>query len=287
MAGVGIPLAILAVYAGSWALAALLGFFAVGASLEIYRLAALRGVRPFPLPGAMLSAALILAAAYWPDAALASQVFWTLTILAVIVLFVAATWLRQADDQPLLAVGVTVVGGLLTGGTLAYGLFLRHLPLMAVPGASEALVGTVVLFFPLALTWINDSMAFVVGTKWGRNKLIPAISPKKTVEGALAGFCGSVLAGTVYAGIIFQVWLGLPVSALLGAIGGALVSIAAQLGDLAESHIKREAGVKDSGTMLPGHGGALDRCDALFFSLPVAYWYLFYVLGAAGSVACR
>jgi len=174
-------------------------------------------------------------------------------------------------------------GALLTGGTLVFALFLRHLQLPPALGPTSPLLGGAFVVFALAMTWINDSLAYFIGMRWGRRRLLPAISPKKTVEGALAGFIGASLIGGVLGAAVFQGYFGLPFGPFLGAGAGASIAGAAQLGDLAESHIKRAAGVKDSGGLLPGHGGLLDRCDALFFSLPVAYWYFALVLGLAGG----
>lgn len=115
--------------------------------------------------------------------------------------------------------------------------------------------------------WVGDSAAYYVGKTLGRHPLAPNISPKKTIEGAVAGLIGSVIAG-----VALGVWLlGEPglnlvlVSVVTGASG--------QAGDLAESLLKRSAGVKDSSSILPGHGGILDRLDSLFFAAPVFYWF--------------
>jgi len=119
-----------------------------------------------------------------------------------------------------------------------------------------------------AIIWIGDSAAYYCGRAFGKRRLAPGLSPKKTVEGAIAGCIGSVAAG-----VIGGRWL----------LGGtrldliwisAITAVAGQLGDLAESMLKRSAGVKDSSSILPGHGGILDRLDSLFFATPVFYWLL-------------
>ena len=119
-----------------------------------------------------------------------------------------------------------------------------------------------------AIIWIGDSAAYYCGRAFGARSLAPGLSPKKTVEGAIAGCIGSMAAG-----VIGGRWL-------LGATRfdliwiSAVTAIAGQLGDLAESMLKRSAGVKDSSSILPGHGGILDRLDSLFFATPVFYWLL-------------
>jgi phosphatidate cytidylyltransferase len=112
--------------------------------------------------------------------------------------------------------------------------------------------------FTVLVVWATDFVAFFGGRYLGRRKLAPRLSPGKTVEGAVAG----VAAGTAVA------WYG-----GLGVVFGVLVAVAAVVGDLFESWLKRRAGVKDSGNILPGHGGVLDRFDSLFLASPVAYWF--------------
>ena len=118
---------------------------------------------------------------------------------------------------------------------------------------------------------MGDTFAYGVGSRWGRAKLIETVSPNKTVVGAVAGLLGSVLAGGIYA----RLWLSeVPGFALSWPVGAALsvpIAIAGQVGDLAESVIKRDAGVKDSSHLMPGHGGVLDRLDAIFFTVPLTY----------------
>ena len=122
------------------------------------------------------------------------------------------------------------------------------------------------LFFAFALNWVGDSAAYYIGRRFGKHKLAPVVSPKKSWEGAIASVLGSVLFGVLYLGHFMPQlpWWQVTVMAVLGNAAG-------QFGDLAESAMKRGAGVKDSGNLLPGHGGMLDRVDSSLFALPVVY----------------
>ena len=149
-------------------------------------------------------------------------------------------------------------------GTAYIGWMLSHLILLRGLEGGIALI-----FFVFLVTWASDTAAYYVGSSFGTHKLAPRMSPGKTIEGAIAGLVGSVLmAGIAKFG--FMPWLDLKdcliVGLLLGSIG--------QAGDLFESRLKRHAGVKDSGTILPGHGGLLDRVDSLIFTAPVFYYYV-------------
>jgi len=134
--------------------------------------------------------------------------------------------------------------------------------------------GAAWIFLILCLAFGGDTSAFYVGTYLGRRKLCPAVSPKKTIEGALGGLVGSLLVASVAKAFL------LPSLPWVAAIPFFLIAAAAgQLGDLFESAIKRSAGIKDSGGLLPGHGGILDRIDGLLFVAPLTYLFKFYLTG--------
>lgn len=125
----------------------------------------------------------------------------------------------------------------------------------------------------LIMTMVCDSSAYFVGSAWGQHRLYPAISPKKSVEGAIGGLAGSVLAA-----LSAPLWL-LPDAGWVNCLMiGVLAGVLGQLGDLFESMIKRYADIKDSGTIFPGHGGMLDRIDSLLFSFPAVFVFLYFTL---------
>ena len=124
-------------------------------------------------------------------------------------------------------------------------------------------------FFLLVTVWICDTAAYLFGKRFGRHKLRPTISPAKTIEGTIAGIVFGTLGALGVWSLFLQEILSLPHALILG----ILLSIVGQLSDLSESIIKRSADVKDSGHLIPGHGGLLDRCDSLIFSAPALYIY--------------
>jgi phosphatidate cytidylyltransferase len=147
-----------------------------------------------------------------------------------------------------------------------------------VPALRDLPNGPSLVVFLLCVVWAGDIAAFYVGRAWGRHKMAPTLSPNKSWEGALGSIAGSLLITGVLLGLAHL--LQLHDSALLSypediwywMTLAVVVNIAAQVGDLAESALKRSAGVKDSGSLLPGHGGVLDRIDALLLAAP-ALWY--------------
>jgi phosphatidate cytidylyltransferase len=128
--------------------------------------------------------------------------------------------------------------------------------------------GYKLVFFLLLVVWLGDTGAYYVGKQFGKHKLSPRISPKKTIEGLIGGVSASIITALV---IHFTFFPAFPL--LHAVIAGVLLSIAGVIGDLAESMWKRSAAVKDSGTLIPGHGGFLDRFDSILFTAPILYCY--------------
>lgn len=182
----------------------------------------------------------------------------------VYVIAIVVLWARTPVEQALPALGI-----------LCFGLPYLALPAVSLSGVKSADPWLLVLL--LAIVWIGDSTAYYGGSTLGRHKLAPRVSPNKTLEGAIAGLLGSLAAC-----VAWSLWRLDRVDTGLLVLAG-LCAIAAQLGDLVESMMKRGANVKDSGTLLPGHGGALDRLDALLFAAPLFYAVILMVGAEAFS----
>ena len=273
-AALGIPLVLGALAAGRAGLVVLSAALALLAALELDALLERVRMRPGRWQAGLYVPAALLAVLNVPPgkaAAAAAEALagvWLLTAAGQ----VAAALPARGEDLPARLVG-RLAGGLLAAVYVAWPLSLwPALYGLGLPGGRQRALACAAL--PLAVTWLTDTAAYFVGLRWGRRRLAPGLSPNKSVEGAAAGLAAGALAGAVVAP-----WLGWPAAG--GAAAGGLVSAAAQLGDLWESAIKRAAGVKDSGRLLPGHGGVLDRFDALLFALPAAY-YLCRAFGVDG-----
>lgn len=282
---IGMPVAVALAWIGRWGLGPVLALFCAGAALEVYRLAEERGVSALRWPGALGGAILVMLVTAYPSVAEAAPRVWTFVVAFLLVLMALAIWQRGVDGQPMLSVAVTALGAVVPAATMGFLIFLRHLPVASPPQADElwpSLVGVALVAYPLAVTWMTDSAAFFGGRRWGETKLAPRLSPGKTREGAMLGLLGGTLGGWIVAELVMNLWLGVPINGLAGAAGGLMISVVSQTGDLAESAWKREAGVKDSGTLFPGHGGILDRMDALLFTIPASYWWLAVVLPGVG-----
>jgi CDP-diglyceride synthetase len=138
--------------------------------------------------------------------------------------------------------------------------------------------GRELVLLVLFSTFACDTVAFLIGRTWGRHLMAPAISPKKTWEGAVAGFGGAVAAALALRSLLNLGDWELPLSYIQTVALGCLIGLFAQLGDLLESLIKRRAGAKDSGRLMPGHGGILDRVDSLVFTGAIVYYYVIWVV---------
>lgn len=246
-----IPIVAAVLYLGGWWFTGTILLVAGLAAYEFYGLlgeADLRGCRPL---GLAMIATMILGAA---------QTEWKLWLdgLFTLLILVSLVWHMWQKSRP--APGsdwmVTVAGMLYLGWLGSRFVALRVLP-----------DGMWWVALVLLSTWITDSGAYFVGRRWGRRKLAPRLSPKKTWEGAVGGWLvGAALTPAVAAVMGLSPWHGLAV--------GILTATVAPFGDLAESMFKRQVGVKDSGTLIPGHGGMLDRIDSLLFVVPVIFYYV-------------
>ncbi len=272
-AAILIPLVVAAIWWGpTWLIAIVSGFVAIIALLEFFSIASQQGVQAYRFWSCLAAAGII--ALQWYESRLASVLHLSdlldrspkITLefaLFGFALGVAAIVMgsRRSLTEVLPSISVS-----------AAGLIFVVIPFSAVvriDGADR--FGPQLLLFTVVLVWVGDSAAYFVGSSIGRWKMAPKISPNKTWEGASAN-----LLGALFVAAVFGYWTKIQPAHMLAM--GAVGSAAGQLGDLFESSWKRSAGVKDSGTLLPGHGGMLDRIDALILAAPAVWYYLEWVV---------
>ena len=273
------PLVLGILVIGGAPLAALLAVASALAAWEFFRLARNAGNQPLDDIGIGLAGLTPLAvhARY-----LGLYVVRPVDVLVIVLIVCTlALWMRGSQGQPMASLGVTFLGVIYTGATLSFAYMLRYHEYalggrqVAVGGLRMSLsAGGVLVGLPVVLTWLNDIGAYTFGRLFGRRKLMPAISPGKTVAGGVGGVAVCVAATYLYVHYALRPVAQLGLTPLGIVVFGLAISIAAQAGDLFESLLKREAGVKDSSQLIPGHGGVLDRLDSLIFVLPVAYLLL-------------
>ena len=281
---VAAPLALWIVLAGGAPLAALLAVVSAVGAWEFYRIARGTGAHPMADVGIALAGLVPLAiharylGVFTVPPALAA--------LLVLLMLGATIWLRGVEGKPTASAATTLLGVVYTAGMLGFGYAIRYHDTVAgydVVGAKHLALGAlalrvppggVLLVFPLVITWASDIGAYFTGRAIGGRKLIPSVSPGKTVAGAVGGLVASMLVSWLYARSVLVPVANLGFTPWGALLFGAIISVAAQVGDLFESLLKRDGGVKDSSRILPGHGGILDRFDSLIFVLPVAYLLL-------------
>jgi len=274
---IGIPVGLLLVWLGGWYLAGAVALLALGGLRELYRLMKARDRLAHPWLGYPLAIFLMVAVTTSSSQPLGPVSLKLEAILLAAAMAIGGVWLlstsRASGASRLFT---TLVGHMYVPQLLSYVLRLRALggPPVELPGSAvTASAGLCWLVALMLVVWGMDTAAYAGGKAAGRHKLCPKISPGKTVEGAIGGLLAAV---ALTAGM--GRWLSLPLAH--GLILGASIGVAGQVGDLFESLLKRRAGVKDSGSLLPGHGGVLDRFDSLLFAAPLAYFYLSFALGA-------
>lgn len=246
---VGIPLVVIAVWFGSIPLILLIGLIIVLGLREMNEMLAKLGLKPSiwlaVAGGLIMTAGAFLYKDGYPGPTITIILF--MHLLATVALYPRYSLLDSAG---------TMMGTMYVG-LLSYFYLLRMMP-----------DGWIWLIFTLTATWATDTAAYFVGIAFGRRRIAPALSPKKTLEGAVGGFAGSILV----AGVFSYIYTFLPMSKVL--LLGLSLGAAAQVGDLLESAFKRQAGVKDSSALIPGHGGILDRIDSTLFTAPLVYYFV-------------
>lgn len=245
---IGAPILLGFIYMGGPYTAFLVAILTLLALQEFLKIGAQMGVHPWYVQ--TTAAAVVWLTSLFigrEELIIAALVFWFLICLGRLALMYPKTSLIEANFN-LLAVLYTVV-------LLSHLYFLRRLPR-----------GIEWTFLTIFLVWATDTGAYLIGRQFGRHPLAPQVSPKKTVEGSIGGLIFSITVAIVYWYLIGGA------SLIIYAVLGILIGISAQVGDLFESALKRSAGVKDSGNLIPGHGGILDRFDSLIFALPLVYY---------------
>lgn len=272
VAAVALLLVLPVIYLGGWILGLATVAVAMAGTREFCLLARAGGARPLTGAAMALAAALVLAAAAEPFFTGFAPLALAVLMGAAVVLPIAAVRVRGVAERPLASVCATLMAALYVGGALCFCMLLRHLPETGVAvRAAGAMEGPLLLLFPLAATWLGDTSAYFAGSLWGRRRLLPAISPGKTVVGSVAGLLAAVATGVLFVAVAGEPFAALGVGPAAVVAVALLAGAGGQAGDLAVSLLKREAGVKDTGALLPGHGGVLDRLDAVLVALPLTY----------------
>jgi len=262
VAALGIPLCVAVTWVGGPVFAAGLALLAAVAVREIAAMVRQPGYAFLSGPAAGVAALFPLAA--WLAG---PEILGIVAAAALITLLGIATLRIPPAERPFQAAALSFTAAFYVGGLLAFGVPLRE------SMGPDRLPGTLLFFLPVVVTWLVDTAAYTGGRAFGKRRLAPRISPNKTVAGGVSALAAGPVAAAVYGSLL------LPAIAVdLGLIGlaalGLVIAAAAIVGDLVESSLKRECGVKDSSALLPGHGGLLDRMDSLLWAIPVAWIFL-------------
>ncbi len=256
-------------FVGGYVFAAAILVLGILGVREMLDAIALRGYRPFRLLSQIAVGSILTVAAFRTTPV---TVVWLLLLLLISTLTAAV--LNERIDGVLVDWALSFTTVLYVAVPLFFAVALRATPGDSTQQWSTNLanwfgtpaLGLAWIAIAFSITWLNDTAAFLIGRRFGRAKLSPRLSPGKTRVGAIAGVIAGMLTSALAA------WLfGAPITVWVALAVGLILSISGQIGDLAESAIKRSLGVKDMGVLIPGHGGVLDRIDALLFTFPVTY----------------
>ncbi len=255
-----LPVLVIVARAGGGYYLVLIGLGIGIGTYEFLTMLEARGMKPYKVLGTFC--ALLLGWTAFYQSYLFTYLTFTILLLALSITELS----RRIEEQAINHIATTIFGAMYVGWLMSHLVLLRELPYAMGQIYST---GTAYALLPFVLTWSCDSAAYFFGIKFGKHKLLPRISPEKSWEGAIGGVLFAVVAGFVYQQVYahFLSWFDIFVL-------GISVGVLAQVGDLVESLIKRDADMKDAGATIPGHGGVLDRFDSLLFTAPMIYYYL-------------
>lgn len=245
----GIPLILWIVHLGDQLFFILIEIIACFGVLEFYNLLEKRGYKTLKLEG--IIAAFLYILFLYLESRWALRIFLPLLVLSILI------YELIKKEHSIIEIALTFLGFFYIPFLLGYLLLIRNLRL-----------GEQLTYFILIITWISDTSAFLVGKYLGKHKLAPSISPNKTIEGAIAAIVSSTITSMIFGYLYYERYI-------LPLVLGITLGVMGQLGDLVESMLKREIGTKDSSSLLPGHGGILDRFDSLLFIAPTTYYMLY------------
>ncbi len=266
---VGIPIAVVLIFwPGGVPFAAGVTLVALVGASEFYAQVRKTGARPVEWVGLLAVVVFVVSAGAQHNEH--SELAVRLLFSVLLVLSFLAELVRR-NRSPIVNLGTTVLGAIYVGWMLSHVVMLRRFSEKLVLVGFESTAGAWLVMYVFLCTWACDTAAYFVGKYYGRTKLAPRLSPGKTVEGSIGGAIASILVSSALGAFI-----GLPAEHSLAL--GLILGIFAQLGDLTESALKREIGIKDFGNIMPGHGGVLDRFDSLLFTGTAAYYYASYFL---------
>ncbi len=246
-----------------WVYVAMIAALVLIGAREFFTMAARTGIEVAGRSGTLLAGVLAVSAGFAGNGGYAPHVVLTLAVFAV------ATVHLFSARHTIAGLSTSVFGLLYVGYCGSFFVALHQIPEQ----------GPALITMLIVLIGCSDTGAYLVGKAIGRHKLAPTVSPNKTIEGSTAAVISAALAGVVLfalkSGLDWHSYPDWPLSAYV--IAGIFLSVVGQMGDLVESLLKRNAGVKDSGTLFPGHGGVLDRCDAFLFGGPALYYMTLYL----------
>lgn len=267
-AAYGVVVLAAVIFGGTFGVAALYAVIGTVAVVEFYEITRREHRTPNEIFGAVAVAAMPVAAALADLKGLA-----TVTAALVVAALLWHLTFRQVRTTD---TATTLFGAVYVGFTLSHLVLLRRLPLDGITGQGLLAPQVLLLLAVVVSVWANDSFAYIVGSTLGRHHMAPHISPNKSWEGFAAGTVFTVAVWLLTYYLVRERVPAWPLTLGWHAAIGVAVSVATVTGDLFESRLKREAGVKDSGRLLPGHGGFLDRHDSLILVSVVAYWMIFW-----------